>query len=79
MPKAYYGLKDLFNENELFPRNVKHKTVGYGGAWVGLGLGHELTPGIGAPPPASDVSVGYGEAWVGCTAWQIVKKITKNL
>ncbi|MFS8034632.1 hypothetical protein Hanom_Chr17g01583401 [Helianthus anomalus] len=32
---------------------------------VGLGLGHWLTRGMGAPPPLKPMPTGYGGAWVG--------------
>ncbi|MFS7939533.1 hypothetical protein Hanom_Chr05g00452881 [Helianthus anomalus] len=32
---------------------------------VGLGLGHWLTRGMGAPPPLKPTPMGYGGAWVG--------------
>ncbi|MFS7948784.1 hypothetical protein Hanom_Chr06g00563911 [Helianthus anomalus] len=32
---------------------------------VGLGLGHWLTRGMGAPPPLKPTPMRYGGAWVG--------------
>ncbi|MFS7984967.1 hypothetical protein Hanom_Chr11g00992861 [Helianthus anomalus] len=32
---------------------------------LGLGLGHWLTRGMGAPPPLKPTPMGYGGAWVG--------------
>ncbi|MFS8028938.1 hypothetical protein Hanom_Chr16g01516431 [Helianthus anomalus] len=54
-----------------------HGTLDHG-VWWGLGWGHELTRGVGAPLPVSDVSVGYDGAWVGGVAWQFIKKNYKH-
>ncbi|KAJ0899861.1 hypothetical protein HanPSC8_Chr08g0306911 [Helianthus annuus] len=46
--------------------------------WWGLGWGHELTRGVRAPPPVSDVSVGYGGAWVGAWLGSLLKKANRT-
>ncbi|KAM0041512.1 putative peroxidase [Helianthus debilis subsp. tardiflorus] len=67
----------LINKELVVPRVLwAHYSLSSLRLWgmVGLGLGHELTCGVRAPPPVSDVSVGYGRAWVGAWLGSLLKK-----